>query len=178
MSIQTQAAKVHTSLVRNTFLNAQLKKKRDLVEGICSGLSFREKPLSQKTPVISVLIFMAVHDVSCVLAILQEKINHVEEQLLWGKSVLNFEGKLYFTIRFIIANCSLLHFYPLLKGHEIPSSQRGWRIKTVLVRRDLITCCRFDVWKCFCGNKHHWKILNDIQKDRTVFAHWNSESSL
>lgn len=96
MSIQTQAAKVHTSLVRNTFLNAQLKKKRDLVEGICSGLSFREKPHSQKTTVISVLIFMAVHDVSCVLAILQGKNKSCRRAATMGEKCIELWGQTLF----------------------------------------------------------------------------------
>lgn len=60
------------SLVRNTFFNAQLKKKRDLGELINSGLCFRKRNLTARK-LISVLIFMAVHYVSGVLAVLQVK---------------------------------------------------------------------------------------------------------
>lgn len=138
----------------------------------------KEKPHSQKTTMISVLIFMAVHYVSGVLVVLQGKNKSgwraaiTEEKVCW-----TLVGKIYFTIRFIKANCSLLHFYPLLKDHEIFSSQRGWRIKIVLEEENNYL---LQVW-CFKMSV----IINPVEKyrmtfnrTRQCFTHWNCESSL
>lgn len=157
------------SLVINTFLNAQLKKKKDLGKWIYSGFCFKERNLTARR--LQQFLFWYSWRYIIYLVYSQsfmEKINHVEEQLLWGKSVLDFRGQ-NFPIRFIEANCSLSHFYPLLKAHEIPSSQRGRRIKNCSSKMRLVTCCGFDVLKCLCGNKPYWKTLNDIQQDKAVF---------
>lgn len=97
----------------------------------------------------------------------KSKINHVEEQLLGGKVYWTVEGKIYFTIRFIKANCSLPHFYPLLKPMSL--FKGAGDNKNCTSKNRLVTCCKFYVLKCLCGNKLYWKTQNDIQQDKTGF---------
>lgn len=82
------------SLIINTFLNAQLKKKRDLEKLIYSGFCFRERNLTVRR--LRRFLFWCSLQYIMYLVYLQsfkEKINHVEEQLLWGENVLDFGGQ-------------------------------------------------------------------------------------